>query len=75
MFTIDFVATRDSDTPLESVPCDQASLSGACSFADGLRSQVGALWPHVLGFVIRNAAGDVVHRSYRLFGHAANLSS
>jgi len=40
MFTIDFVARRDSDMPAKSVRYNQTTLSGACEFADKLQSLV-----------------------------------
>jgi hypothetical protein len=68
MFTIDFVARRDSDMPVKSVYYEQPTLSGACEFADRLQCLVGDGPAPIIGFLIRNRTGHVVHRSYRLFG-------
>ena len=69
MFTIDFVTSRKSDTPVERVEFDGRTLEGAVSAAETILHTVAATIPRggapVIGYLIRDEAGTVMRRQYR----------
>jgi len=73
MFTIDFVTGRDSDnTPAKTVTVSRRPLDGVTILAGILLAEIvagaPANGPPVIGYLIRDEAGTVVHRLYRGLG-------
>ena len=68
MFTIDYVTGRDSDEAVERVMFDGSALESAVASAEAMLHDIMAHAPRgappVLGYVIRDEAGTVVHRFY-----------
>jgi hypothetical protein len=68
MFTIDFVASRNSDEPIRQTDFPGNTLVGAVALAKTVLHRVTANMPRdgvsVIGYVVRDADGAVVHREY-----------
>ena len=72
MSTIDYVTSRENDKPVEQVEFDGNGLDGAATIAGTVLHDIIADRPRgappVIGYLIRDETGTIVHRLYKGLG-------